>query len=71
MSDLIERQAAIEAMSSMFAPTPTQKDMVEDCLEIIENLPSAQPDIDIEARIDKAWDSGYAAGYSQAKHDWE
>jgi len=44
MSDLISRQAAIEAISSMFAPTPTQKDMVEDCLEIIENLPSAQPE---------------------------
>ena len=41
MQDLISRQAAIEAISSMFAPTPTQKDMVEDCLEIIENLPSA------------------------------
>ena len=45
MSDLISRQAAIDAVSSMFAPTPTQKDMVEDCLEIIENLPSAQPEI--------------------------
>ena len=42
MNDLISRQAAIDAISSMFAPTPTQKDMVEDCLEIIENLPSAQ-----------------------------
>ena len=44
MDDLISRQAAIDAISSMFAPTPTQKDMVEDCLEIIENLPSAQPE---------------------------
>ena len=42
MSDLIDRQAAIDAISSMFAPTPTQEDMVEDCLEIIENLPSVQ-----------------------------
>ena len=39
MSDYIDRQAAIDAVSSMFAPTPTQKDMVEDCLGIIENLP--------------------------------
>ncbi len=43
MSDLIDRQAAIEAVSTMFAPTPTQKDMVEDCLEILENLPFVQP----------------------------
>ena len=43
-SDCISRQAAIDAVSTMFAPTPTQKDMVEDCLEILENLPSAQPD---------------------------
>lgn len=42
MDDLISRQAAIKAVSSMFAPTPTQKDMVEDCLKIIENLPSAE-----------------------------
>lgn len=42
MSDYIDRQTAIDAVSSMFAPTPTQKDMVEDCLEIIENLPSVE-----------------------------
>lgn len=43
MSDLISRKAAIDAISSMFAPTPVQKDMVEDCLEIIENFPSTEP----------------------------
>lgn len=42
--DNISRQAAIDAISTMFAPTPTQKDMVEDCLEIIDNLPSTQPE---------------------------
>lgn len=42
MTDYIDRQAAIDVVSSMFAPTPTQKDMVEDCLEIIENLPSVE-----------------------------
>ena len=42
--DLISRQAAIDAINTMFAPTPTQMDMKEDCLEIIENLPSAQPE---------------------------
>ena len=40
--DLISRKAAIDAISSMFAPTPVQKDMIEDCLEIIENVPSAE-----------------------------
>lgn len=44
MKDLIERQIAFDQIGSMFAVTPTQKDMVEDCLEIIENLPSAQPE---------------------------
>ena len=43
MDDLISRQAAISAVNTMFAPTPTQADMVEDCVEIIENLPSVQP----------------------------
>ena len=41
--DAVSRQHAIEAVSTMFAPTPTQMDMREDCLEILENLPSAQP----------------------------
>ena len=40
--DTISRSLALKAISRMFAPTPTQKDMVEDCLEIIENLPSTQ-----------------------------
>lgn len=40
MDDLISRKEAIGRISTMFAPTPTQKDMVEDCLEIIDNLPS-------------------------------
>lgn len=44
MSDLIDRKMAIDAISTMFAPTPTQKDIVEDCLEIIDNLPSAEPE---------------------------
>ena len=44
MNDLISRQMAIDALSSIFAPTPTQKDMVGDCLEVIEKLPSVQPE---------------------------
>jgi len=43
--DPIDRQVAIDAINTMFAVTPTQMDMKEDCLEIIENLPSAQPNI--------------------------
>ena len=44
MDDLISRKAAMEAVNTIFAPTTTQKDMREDCLEILENLPSAQPE---------------------------
>lgn len=51
MVDLISRQDAIEAVSSMFAPTPVQKHMIEDCLEIIENLPSVQPDSICVAKV--------------------
>jgi len=54
MSDLISRKAAIDAISSMFAPTPKQKDMIEDCLEIIENLPSAQRWIPVSERLPEA-----------------
>lgn len=57
--DFISRQAAIDAINTMFAPTPTQMDIKEDCLEIIENLPSALPKrhgrlIDADALLSKA-----------------
>ena len=40
-------------------------------IDVINALPSAQPDFDIIVKIDKAYDRGYEAGYLQAKHDWE
>ena len=64
MNDYISRQAAIDAISSMFAPTPTQKDIVEDCLEIIENLPSV--DIDLSGFSDKLWKTAYERGKAEA-----
>ena len=42
---LIDADAAIEAINGMFAPTPTQKDMVGDCIEIINSLPTIQPEL--------------------------
>lgn len=45
MDDTISRRDAIDAISSMFAPTPTQRDMVENCMEIIDNLPPAQSEL--------------------------
>lgn len=40
MDDLISRKDAIGRISTMFAPTPTQKDMVADCLEILDSIPT-------------------------------
>lgn len=37
---------------------------------LIEQFPSAQLDFDITAKIDKAYDDGYEAGYLQGRHDW-
>ena len=48
--DTISRQEAIVAINAMFASTPTQMDMKADCLEIIENLPSAQTEKIIRCR---------------------
>ena len=44
MSDLISRQDTIDALCSVFAFTPTQLDMRSDCIDIIERMPSAQPE---------------------------
>ena len=46
MSDLISRQAAIDAIrNSVFAGTPTQIDTKIDCIESVKEVPSAQPDV--------------------------
>lgn len=58
MDNSISRRTAIEAISSMFAPTPTQKDMVEDCLEIIENLPSEPQWTPCSERLPEEKDAG-------------
>lgn len=66
VNDCISRKMAIETVSNMFAVTATQKDMVEDCLEILENLPSLKFATDInvgdtiyrQAAIDAVNDCG-------------
>ena len=63
MSDLIDRQAAIDAVNTIFAVTPTQKDVVMDCIEAIVAVPSAQPEI-IRCKECKYWDvSGYCVDF--------
>ena len=41
-NDFISRQTAIDNIKNIYAPLPSQRDIVEDCLEIINNLPSAE-----------------------------
>ena len=81
MSDLIDRQMAIDALCSVcgndcdkteFVYDAPQWDQVIMCPEhyVLTTLPSAQPDFDITVKIDKAYDDGYEAGYLQGRHDW-
>lgn len=45
-TDIIYRQAAIDAIrNNVFAVTPTQIDTKIDCMESVEAVPSAQPEI--------------------------
>ena len=46
MSDLISRQAAIEALTALEEPAPTARHLIAiyDCEDAIKALPSAQPD---------------------------
>lgn len=47
MSDLIDRQAAIDALNKMkiYRPLDSDRYVISDCLNKIVNLPSAQPEI--------------------------
>ena len=66
--DLISRQAAIDAVASMLR---RKFGIGGDLAEItLAELPSAQPNIDITVKIDKAYDDGYETGYLQGRHDW-
>lgn len=38
--------------------------------EMIKKLAFVSPGFDVTARIDKAYDDGYDAGYLQGRHDW-
>ena len=46
MSDLISRQAAIDALTALEEPAPTARHLsaIFDCEDAIKALPSAQPD---------------------------
>ena len=47
MSDLISRQAAIDALTALEEPAPTARHLsaIYDCEDAIKALPSAQPEI--------------------------
>ena len=47
MSDLIDRQAAIDALTALEEPAPTARHLsaIYDCEDAIKALPSAQPEI--------------------------
>lgn len=38
--------------------------------EMINKLAFVSPGFDVTARINKAYDDGYDAGYLQGRHDW-
>ena len=46
MNDLIDRQAAIDALNKLkiYRPLDSDRYVISDCLNKIVNLPSAQPD---------------------------
>lgn len=78
VGDTIYRQVAIDALMAWEEYSVWD----EECLkhrgepywvapsDVINQLPSAQPDFDITVKIDKAYDDGYEAGYLQGRHDW-
>lgn len=76
-NDTISRADAIDAIHEDVEWLVSQggRDLdLPECMEraksILGNLPSAKPDFDITAKIDKAYDDGYEAGYLQGWHDW-
>ena len=69
--DIIYRDDAIEAIhkEARLAGGTVAIEYADMFQETLLGLPSVQPDFDITVRIDKAYDSGYEAGYLQAQHD--
>ena len=64
MSELIEKQVIIDWLKYKWNGS------ADSLFYGIQGLPSAQPNFDITAKIDKAYGRGYEAGYLQGKHDW-
>jgi hypothetical protein len=56
MNDLIDRQAAIDALNKLkiYRPLDSDRYVISDCLNKIVNLPSAQPEI-IRCKDCKHW----------------
>lgn len=77
MSDLIRRQAAIEAMRKCqtyrFSATEPRMIMLAAAEEVIEELPSAQPDNDmIHLQKEQAYLQGWEEGREALrKEKWE
>ena len=65
MNDLIDRQAAIDALNKLkiYRPLDSDRYVISDCLNKIVNLPSAQPKI-IRCKDCKHWYSDADTGMS-------
>lgn len=68
MNDTISRKDALNEVQRFLGYI--DQDMIDRIKVAIGRLPSAQQDFDITAKIDKAYDDGYEAGYLQGRHDW-
>ena len=68
MSDLINRQAAIEAIKEYFKFSPLEG---RQCAKAIERVPSAQPDKDmLHLQREQAYLQGYEDGKKSRKGKW-
>lgn len=70
MSDLIDRQAAIDALDGNVIVTSRESaqavmDYIRGCADRIRSLPSAQPD------LDSAYTEGYTAAESKYRKMWD
>jgi len=65
MRDLIDRQAAIDALIEWYGCEPTDIGAFKN---IIEKLPSAQPDM--SEYSDKLWKAAYERGKAETQQRW-
>ena len=69
MNDLIDRQAAIAALEDVYMSFGIYREQraASKCIEVIKNLPSAQPDM--SEYSDKLWRTAYERGKKEVQHD--